>query len=603
MPDLRPKYLRAIEPCTCSDSVLQAPFDNIASRVRLNRLQDDLQAAQSAVHISNFLALPPRIRRRIYCLAGLVHGESIFIARPQHATISPSDANLQTTLNLLLTCKPVHEEIAAIVYSENKFVSIPKNPTDIGVLRKFSPRAVSHLRDLAVHLNTTSCARYPHFEPCCRDSLQDTSRLEYHDEPVKQVDADWRAFFSEWDRTMKHFLAYVTPDQLTLSLVCDVEDLTAACLALEPLRKISNLTDCSIRLGSHRDTRLQGLAREAALVAVGKSPRRTDHPFRYLDLAPETRLKILEYTDLVTPLNEVNWNPQGGYYVEYWLDNCHVPGGCALDFHYACQFRKCSTHSRQGCFCMRFHSAYTRNCRCWAPPQPLFLVCHNMREEAEAVFFRCNRFIVKPTGGCFEPPKSNPARLEASRFLTTVVRPSALHHLRDLEIIIPPFEPDYFPDGGEAHLDWKGVISRLKSELCLPKLTLRVYLSDYSFHGTKVTAYRAQMTHDQALDVVRTCLRLLTPLIEYRTELKRLFLHLACPLNWTKCYRQREYAAPGYLERRNKFLGDLVGRTIMSQEFERLNEGKEDKPESQWLRKEVYYSEGPGPGNPLLYYG
>jgi hypothetical protein len=138
----------------------------------------------------------------------------------------PSDADLQTTLNLLLTCKPVHEEIAAIVYSENKFVSIPKNPTDIGVLRKFSPRAISHLSDLAVHLNTTSCARYPHFEPCCRDSLQDTSRLEYHDESVKQVDADWRAFFSEWDRTMKHFLAYVTPDQLKLSLVCDVEDLT-----------------------------------------------------------------------------------------------------------------------------------------------------------------------------------------------------------------------------------------------------------------------------------------------------------------------------------------------------------------------------------------
>ena len=457
MPDLRPPQYRVIEPCTCSESVLRAYSNNTSSRVQPDGFQDRLQATQSAAPISNLLALPPRIRRRIYCLAGIVHGESIFIARSQHASISPSDADLQTTLNLLLTCKLLNEEVAAIIYSENTFVFIPKDPTDIGVIRNFSPRTISLLGDLAVHLNTTSCMRYPDFEPCCRYSLQGTNLLGGHDMSIKKLDFNGHKLFSEWDRKMKYFFNYVTPNQLKLSLVCDVEDLTAAYLILKPLRQIIDLGDCSIRLGSHRDMQLQGLARKATLSAVGKSLKGRDRPFRYLDLTPEIRHEILEYTDLVTPLSEVTWNSHDGYYVEYWLDNCYIPSGCDPDFHHACQFRKCSTYSRQGCFCMRFHSAYTRDCRCWAPPQPLFLVCHSMQKEAQAVFFRCNRFIVKPTGGCFELPKSNPTRLEVSCFLTTVVPPSALRHLRDLEIVIPPFEQGYFTNGGEAHMDWKGV--------------------------------------------------------------------------------------------------------------------------------------------------
>ena len=149
----------------------------------------------------------------------------------------------------------------------------------------------------------------------------------------------------------------------------------------------------------------------------------------------------------------------------------------------------------------------------------------------------------------------------------------------------------------------KESLFRLRKDLCLPKLTIRVHFSDYSFHGAKVTAYRAEMTHDDTLSTVRTYLRLLTPLEIYRTDLKKLFLHLAHPLNWTRDYRQLEFKRPGNLERGNKSLTDLVGRTIMGQEFERLSQGKEEKLQSQWLRREEYDAQEAGPTNPLLYYG
>jgi hypothetical protein len=76
------------------------------------------------------------------------------------------------------------------------------------------------------------------------------------------------------------------------------------------------------------------------------------------------RIRILEYTDLVTPQREVTWSRQDKGYVVF---------DRAYQEDHSSQFFDCWLATRgasNGCFCRRRHAAFSLECKCWAPPGP-----------------------------------------------------------------------------------------------------------------------------------------------------------------------------------------------------------------------------------------
>lgn len=166
-----------------------------------------------------------------------------------------------------------------------------------------------------------------------------------------------------------------------------------------------------------------------------------------MDLPAELRYQILEYTDLITPVKEVEWNPRDGYYMRCrndscthywgpwfaqlacpsmadWVPNDHVPCDQGL-YHHSYQFRNCwqslaDRACRRGCFCRRHHAAYSlstpgRQCICWLPPQPLFLVSKQLYQDAQFIFFSQNRIIITPLDGLWPVDYQSPSPNVADR--------------------------------------------------------------------------------------------------------------------------------------------------------------------------------------------
>lgn len=220
--------------------------------------------------------------------------------------------------------------------------------------------------------------------------------------------------------------------------------------------------------------------------------------FQYFSLPREIRIQILEYTDLVTPLCEVEWNPERNFYLHYTRESCpdslidYWQGSsrhCHPTLHQSCKFRNCWQYDpiSVGCFCRRHHAAFSQKCRCWSPPPPLFLVSKRFRQEALSVFFAKSRFIILPTGpnthNICEPVASTPTRLEISTFLKNVVPSEALNYLRTVNIVFPPFHNDYLLKSEPVYRDWCQTIEFVDGLLNLPMLTLyvEIEMEDYLF--------------------------------------------------------------------------------------------------------------------------
>ena len=388
-------------------------------------------------------------------------------------------------------------------------------------------------------------------------------------------------------------MAHVQPFNLQLHLVCDVEDLEAAALAIEPLSGTQTLLNCALRLCRQPDPLLQDLAQKTATRAMGRYLDQREYPFRFSALPPELRRQVLEYTDLVTPLCEVEWNPEKGYYLRYSTWECDGSGDCPKDLHVACQFRNCWEHSHIGCFCRRFHAAFSSNCHCWSPPTSLFLVSRLLLEGAQEVFFKRNRFVITPSAGCNHPATHTPNRLEASVFLTDVVPCPALRFLRFLELVFPPFEHDYLGPHEPAYKDWLQTLDHVKQHLSLPALTLRVYMADYLPPGegggggggqrTSPSLFRAHWTKEQGKTIVWSYLRILTPLARLK-GLKGFFAHLAWPFSSTGTGRRQWREDSGAVGRPMRCLEVRIERFVMGDGYDGAAlEAKEGWRKSQWL--------------------
>jgi hypothetical protein len=362
----------------------------------------------TCTHNRTFLCLPPALRLQIYEEAGLDLLTECIIDlnwRPEKSVFAPESDN--TIFNLLLTCRTVYTELSSLLYSTNTFFIRYHHSWHLQSLTVLSATALSAIRHLAVQLNVT--ASQPITMCCGRHGadFDEEADCRQHGIPFKSSTRRHQEALSEWASVASHIFTRLNSADLCFNFICDVQDTESAERAVMPLLNISSpLAQCDVRLGQSPDSTLQDIAQYASKRATGRHHLYSISPFPFMDLPVEIRLQILKYTDLVTPLLEVEWCPKRNFRLHFANSPCHGYDEyrcCTPEQHYAAQFRSCTPNGGpafNSCFCRRRHAAYSSACHCWAPPTSLFLVCRALRDEAGEVFFSQNRFIITPSEDC-----------------------------------------------------------------------------------------------------------------------------------------------------------------------------------------------------------
>ncbi|KAK9780681.1 putative F-box domain-containing protein [Seiridium cardinale] len=487
----------------------------------------------------SFLDLPLFARQRIYAGAGLVLGSELHLDRVANTRLLKKQNTeweralgfcdaasvVAALLNLMLTCRNVHDEIIHLLFSTNQL-----HISDLQRLRGLSPLALSSLRSLSLTLNACTNPKRIRSTNYCKycqwpgDPSKD--RLLNASIPKDQD------LLLDWADTAQRIGPCITPSSLNLRLVSDVIDEETARLVVRPFLHLPVLFNCELRLG-HKSEQLQELAKLCASRATGNvTDNQTGFPF--LKLSTELRLKILEFTDLVTPLSRVEWSEENGYYIldlscdyacEPPYDGCHpdVHKECATNIeckicshesparnkergrskcfecgHYGCQFCLCRQKARGTevlamCFCHRWHSSYSASCRCWQPPTPLFVVCKSILQDARAVFFSKNQFIVGFTDYLCD-------HFSPFHFFSDAVPDGLLRHIRSLQL--------YFrnPDQYEP---WSSVVGRITKGLTsLRNLRIDILCEESVMPSCAVFPYRQTLpwpsfSETAAIDIVK----------------------------------------------------------------------------------------------------
>ncbi|KAH6633878.1 hypothetical protein B0J18DRAFT_414650 [Chaetomium sp. MPI-SDFR-AT-0129] len=426
---------------------------------------------------------------------------------------------LRSLQPLLFSCRTLYTELAHIIYSVEWFVCYYKGPGSLAQLQSLTPSSVASLTNLKIVLNNASCHSQEgwgmcsvtppmyqiYFPPRDEDQLASPAPgadLDY-DAPLSLSNSSAADMLAEWEKVAGYLGSHVTPGELELSLVCDVDveddDGLARRLA-ESLKYFPRLKQCHLRLAKTPNYAIREICQDAVMEARGFLPPSTLHNTQgagsstpkktgLLDLPRELRLHIFEFTDLITPMKEVMWSRA---HLKYVASRSYCPSWegrgdheWPAGHHWCCQFNRCWERSYPyktlGCFCGSVHSAFSSTCRCWAPPTRLFLICRTLHRDANLVFFSENRFAVMEGEAIsvYSPiPWSGLEKrgcLAASQFLRRVVPLDCLGHLRFLYLVFPPFYPGQWPAKGSAvYQDWLATVIWAKRRLNLAALTIHV---------------------------------------------------------------------------------------------------------------------------------
>ncbi len=543
---------------------------------------------------SPLLRLSPAIRRQIYLEAGLNTGQRIHLDYGVLEQHSHTDSFLRRSFyNLLLICRSIYAETSHIIYSENSFIVHQGDKRNLQLLRNLTTESMFALRTLTVLLNDAPCC----LDGCC-GRYTDVYRIPCMDRGRKKslVSSISRhqELIEDWRRTAKYITAHAKSFSLELYLIADVHDHETALYVVDPILRFAKLKHCAIRLGHDSDPTLEEIARNAALRATGRQLDESGLGFRFLNLPPEIRSQVLQYTDLVTPIKEVMWNPKNGYSVCYCISTFDKEALAFFDENSAIghsfKFRNCWATSGVGCFCRRFHAVSSSSlCNCWSPPRSLFLVCRDFLQSAREVFFSQNRFIITSSKGPNGLAESTPERLEASVWLKNIVPFISLRWLRSVELVFPPFEGDYLRATDPAYGDLLQTIEHVEKELCIRMIDLHIHMADpETDNGSVVGAptYRPNLEKEQSQKViamyVRT-LKTLPPLNRFR----RFTMHLAVPWGWdeTGYHRsKRSHETMQAHEKKRMHIQEMVGRSIVGgNNIDQVLINSNRRSDSQWV--------------------
>ncbi len=609
------------------------------------------------------LRLPPSVRRRIYLCLGVARWDGLPLLFDLDG---PFDSSKQIAFRgLLLSCRTLYVEVSALIFSANRFVIHYSNKRSLQPLQNLTPSSLASLTSLKIVLNEASChhRRKDGLEGKCCDEprevdwfgwpegqchIDDTT---HHDKPLEGSHSIAGLMLDDWLRAAKYLSLRISPRALELSLVCDLDqrETDFARKVVAPLSSFPKLKECHIRLCRSSNAELAQVAQHAAQQACHRlgphSPPSPSSSPRLLNLPRELRLQILGYTDLVTPWMEVLWTRlERGYH--------HPSRGCSGESqqfcpptaHHGCQFSGChqqtrvlapylSYHSSVGCFCRLRHAAFSSNCRCWAPPTPLFLICHTLAEDARYVFFSRNRFVISdslaspldPYQAFISPmmewhrlrftlglaaqsrvppppepprPSAYPAqRLAASQFLRDVVPVNCLGYLRFLELVFPPYNDQCWPqDGHPALQDWAYTLDWAKNKISVPSLTLRLTMAGVLDIPPHSPDERRELTQAQGDQVLAGYNRILSTLACFREGgLAHFYANFAWPWKWASWSEDilEDTDTPGvvrdWLRSTEDVLNENAERFILGNRYERDSQKRKRKEDRNW---EMEFSPG-----------
>ncbi|RDL30794.1 uncharacterized protein BP5553_10139 [Venustampulla echinocandica] len=205
----------------------------------------------------------------------------------------------------------------------------------------------------------------------------------------------------EWAELCKHLVSHIAPHQLQLCLICDVADVETAEEVLNHPSSMPILRGLTIRLGNDpKDFSLHALAKRTVYEKTNRSVATQSSPFQFGKLPRQIRLLIFEYTHLVTPF-DIAWFPYrsscGLRVFEFRDFKRRISTAC---FGTEGAFTRCRgkcSDAMEACCCWRQRAAYSSSCTCWQMPMPLLSASRQMQEDAMAVFFSKNHFVVLTT--------------------------------------------------------------------------------------------------------------------------------------------------------------------------------------------------------------
>lgn len=529
--------------------------------------------------------------------------------------------------NLLQTRRAVHDEVADIIYAENHFIA--SGALGFSQLRCLPPRACAMLSSLTVYL-CVEVARSP-FSIGRRDDLTPI--------PLRTV------WIAGWQEVAAHVLAHTNREAFELFLIYDTghgEKETTG--ALQPLLDHpGSVRHCHIRLSHVWNRQLCSLARDVALRAQG--PQREDddgNPFRFMDLPSEIQLKILEYTDLMTPLKQVEWRADRGFNAVR-IEPTVCGAGSKLERELWLQSNQCvdACDTRHNdVVCNVRHSGYSSRCQCWRPPgATIMLVSRAMYHLAMATLYGRNRVILLPgqddvtalldlpsTDESDEPDESDGWEVEVfhpdgrvSRFEPALPCPSqqqlgaaiflgahhhtlqaaALSHLRTLEIVFPrqgcgPFDATLLRGWRDAvrHLREHGAAAEhltIIVHMRVASLTSSINTRMLIGGGDDQTAFEKRLATTD--DPLRGHAALLEPLRELREGgLRRLFIFLESDWHWSPpqgCTLQScEGCQSGDIHDVVRDMEQVLEKSVMGQEYD-SSEGKMLERPCQWMLRDI----------------
>jgi hypothetical protein len=454
-------------------------------------------------HPETFLRLPQAVRWRIYAYAGLILNHTIFL-QPGCANVNISAAEYNTTAALLRLCSRIRGEVSVIIFGCNDIVLTQDNlEYGLPLLASLPPDTCRSLRSLSVELSLDTIVA--------------------------------------WQAAIGHILSHVAPGKLKLNLTCDTERRSLASKAVEPFKRWPGLLgDLQIRFNeSFTHRQLVCIAEDARRRAVVDAPevqRQAQEPFPFFELPLEVRRSILEYTNLVTPLREVQWQPGSGFSIQTVFCECQDANVCGEpDIHFAQSFIRCEA----GAFCARQHSASSSRCIHELSPLSLFLVSRAMFEEAMAVFYSLNKITIVPLLGpsilyylhLDHVEEDNATQL----FVERHARPELLRYLRHVEVVFPGIDPN------AAQPSWRLAMERLARYADIPSLTLSLVLRGQQPHPQpefySISAFHSHWNEGSVrFEQLKPLLRMDSPVLSPlrgMSCLRRLFVHLQWPGHWS----------------------------------------------------------------------